>query len=515
LFAQIFDVLSRENKKDDMFRILFETAGEGLVVANKEGVIDIVNPRIEELFGYKRAELIGQKVEILIPNRFSDSHQALRDGYFKQPKKRPMGLGLNLYGQRKDGTEFPIEVSLNHFVKDDEPFVMALITDVTERKKVEEMQKNITVELEEKVRERTVELEESQQLYRAIARRFPNGTINVFDTDLNYIFVEGQGLYNLGITSENLMGTSYLNRVPESHRADIENKLKKALRGFNQTIELDLGDRHYLLQAVGLRTEGGKIDRLLVVESNITKQKKAEKEVRKALFREQELGELKSRFVSMASHEFRTPLGTILSSVTLLEKYLGLENSEEKREKHIDRIKSSVRNLTNVLNDFLSLDKLQSGKVEAKWSEFDVQELMEELRDELLQLKKKKQEIRFVHEGERVIKSDPNILKNIAYNLLSNAVKYSEPDGVIDFRSSIKGKKFILEVQDYGIGIPKEDQKHLFERFFRAENAINIQGTGLGLNIVGKYLELLGGKIKFESQENQGTTFEVTLPTNT
>ena len=495
-----------------MFRILFETAGEGLVVANKEGVIDIVNPRIEELFGYKRKELIGQKVETLIPTRYSKTHVENQKGYFKKPKKRTMGLGLDLYGKRKDGSEFPVEVSLNHFTNDDEPFVMALITDITERKRIEEIKTNLNLELERKVQERTTELEESQELYKAIARRFPNGTINVFDKDLNYIFVEGQGLYSLGITSENLVGTPYLNRLPSSLRKGIETKLRLALRGINQTIDLDLGDRHYELQAAGMRSESGKIDKVLVVESNVTKQKKAEKEVMGALEREKELGELKSRFVSMASHEFRTPLGTILSSVSLLEKYFDMEDSAEKRDKHVGRIKNSVRNLTNVLNDFLSLDKLQSGLVQANRTSLNLRELLNEVCDELEQVKRKNQVFILEYQGEEEMVADPHILENIVYNLVSNAVKYSEEGGEINLSSKMTKKRFILEVCDEGIGIPQEDQKHLFERFFRAENAINIQGTGLGLNIVGKYLELLKGKITFESVEGEGTCFTISIP---
>ncbi len=214
----------------------------------------------------------------------------------------------------------------------------------------------------------------------------------------------------------------------------------------------------------------------------------------------------------MASHEFRTPLGTILSSVSLLEKYFDMEDSAEKRDKHVGRIKNSVRNLTNVLNDFLSLDKLQSGLVQANRTSLNLRELLNEVCDELEQVKRKNQVFILEYQGEEEMVADPHILENIVYNLVSNAVKYSEEGGEIKLSSKMTKKRFILEVCDEGIGIPQEDQKHLFERFFRAENAINIQGTGLGLNIVGKYLELLKGKITFESVEGEGTCFTISIP---
>jgi len=178
----------------------------------------------------------------------------------------------------------------------------------------------------------------------------------------------------------------------------------------------------------------------------------------------------------------------------------------------VGRIKNSVRNLTNVLNDFLSLDKLQSGLVQANRTSLNLRELLNEVCDELEQVKRKNQVFILEYQGEEEMVADPHILENIVYNLVSNAVKYSEEGGEIKLSSKMTKKRFILEVCDEGIGIPQEDQKHLFERFFRAENAINIQGTGLGLNIVGKYLELLKGKITFESVEGEGTCFTISIP---
>ncbi len=507
-------MISRENPRDDMFRILFETAGEGLVVVNKSGIIDIINPRMEELFGYNRKDMIGQPIEMLIPMNRKKIHQDHRDDYFQKPKKRPMGGDLNLFGQRKDGTQFPIEVSLNHFRRDDESYVMALVTDVTERKKAEFLLKEINVQLEEKVEERTEELKQSQALYSTIARRYPNGSINVFDKDLNYVFAEGQGLYSMGITSKHLVGTHYLDRVPVELRKDIEQKLRSALQGRDQSFELNLEDRHYLLNAVGLRNNKGEIDQILVVEQNITHQKKAERDVRSALEREKELGELKSRFVSMASHEFRTPLGTILSSTNLLEKYTANSKNDEKTAKHIKRIKTSIQNLTTILDDFLSLDKLTAGKIEARLTQFGLAAFVEDVVDEIREAMGGGVEVSYEHiSSNDEIESDQNILKNIIHNLLTNAIKYSKAEGGKVRMESKLGKKWAkLRVVDNGIGINKAEQKHLFERFFRAQNVENIQGTGLGLHIVKKYLDLLGGKITFESEEGKGSEFIVTIP---
>ncbi len=497
----------------DLFKILFDSAGEGLILLDENGQIILTNPRLKELFGYDEEELIGEKIEILVPERFKEKHKGHRGGYMKQPEKRSMGANLDLWGMKKSGEEFPLEVSLNHFVADEERFVMALVTDVTIRKKAEDKLRDMNTKLEEMVDERTKELRQSQILYSTIARKFPNGTINIFDRDLNYVFVEGEGLYNLGITSELLVGTSYLDRVPREVKEDIRKKLKTVLKGRNQSFELSIGQRFYLMNAVGLKNEKGIIDRILLVEQNITNQKKAEEDIRLALSKEQELGELKSRFVSMASHEFRTPLSTVLSSANLLEKYLDIEDSREKQDKHIRRIRSSVRNLTNILNDFLSLDKLQEGKVVAHPSNWDVEELSADIVEQMSEVKKEEQLITYEHKSkQREVYMDQNVFRNILINLLSNAIKYSNEGQEVRACTLIKQNRLYLEVHDKGIGIPKEEQKHMFERFFRAKNAVNLDGTGLGLNIVHKYLELLGGKITFDSEEGKGTNFKVSIP---
>ncbi|MEQ8910354.1 MAG: PAS domain-containing sensor histidine kinase [Vicingaceae bacterium] len=248
------------------------------------------------------------------------------------------------------------------------------------------------------------------------------------------------------------------------------------------------------------------------LEEEIAKRKEAENEIQKALKKELELGELKSRFVSMASHEFRTPLTSILSSITLIGKYKTIEQ-EEKKQKHVRRIRTSVQNLTNILNDFLSLDKLQAGKVKCHPTNFDFPSFLTEIVEEASQLKKIGQELVLKQQGAaQELFSDPQLVKNILLNLLSNAIKYTAEEKKIIVTSELMEKGLSLSIQDEGMGIPKEEQQHLFERFFRAKNASNIQGTGLGLNIVQQYVHLLGGTIDYKSEENVGSTFYIQLP---
>lgn len=251
------------------------------------------------------------------------------------------------------------------------------------------------------------------------------------------------------------------------------------------------------------------------LNSNLEKKVKVRTlELTNALEREQAINEMKSRFVSFASHEFSTPLTTILSSVSLIEQYKELEH-EEKRLKHIKRISSSVKNLKEILNDFLSLAKLDKGIVEVEKDAFSLPDFLETIVEEMEgMVSKKKQAIKYHHEGEAIVEQPKKILKNILLNLLSNASKYSSEEKDIKLVSSVLDNKVSLKVIDQGIGIPMEDQDKLFTEFFRASNVENIQGTGLGLNIVKRYVELIDGNMDFISKPDIGTTFIIEFPQN-
>ena len=283
-------------------------------------------------------------------------------------------------------------------------------------------------------------------------------------------------------------------------------------KGQKRDFNIHIKDQYYHINAVPLRNDDFEIDKILMVETNVTVQKNISKKLEESLEKEKEINEMKSRFVSMASHEFRTPLSTILSSVSLINTYLN-KNKLDNIPKHVKRIKNSVKGLTDILNDFLSTDKLESDKVSVNYLEFDYAKFVFEMTEELQALCQEGQLIiPSVDLENDIIKTDQNIIKNILYNLISNAIKYSKEGQEIRYNSKLKNKVLTIEIIDFGIGIPVSEQKNLFSRFFRANNAINIKGTGLGLNIVKSYLDLLNGNIKFESQENKGTKFTVKIP---
>jgi PAS domain S-box-containing protein len=253
-------------------------------------------------------------------------------------------------------------------------------------------------------------------------------------------------------------------------------------------------------------------ERTKVLHEALLELENSKEQLSQALASEKELNDMKSRFVTMASHEFRTPLSTILSSISLVSKYEHGANTE-KVEKHVLRIKSAVTNMTLILNDFLSAEKLQEGKVLVRMEEANLPDLTKSIISEVQGILKTGQKIEYQHSG--VIATcffDKQIMRNILLNLISNAIKFSMENKVIKVKTRIDDKDLYIEVSDEGIGIPEDEKTHMFERFFRSKNATNIQGTGLGLNIVAKYLEVMDGKIDFKSELNKGTTFFITIP---
>lgn len=417
--------MSKANTSDFSSRLesIIEAAIDGIITIDDKGIIETMNPAAAKIFRYLPDEIIGSNIKVLMPNPYHQEHDDYIKRYVKTKEPRIIGIGREVTGKKKNGDLFPFRLAVSEVILNDRIIFTGIIHDLTEVKNAQKEIQELNQALEEKVNERTLELEK------------------------------------------------VVNQLLQTNRS-YENELK----------------------------ERKEIEKQLRINEN---------ELTKSLEKEKELSELKTRFVTTASHEFRTPLTSILSSASLIGKY-PLAEQQDNREKHIQRIKSAVTNLTGILNDFLSLSKLEEGKIEVTKSQIDLEVLCNDVVDQLKGIRKPNQNIIHRVTGSKLIYSDERVLKNILFNLTSNAIKYSDTD--ISCRIECLPTYFTIIVKDSGIGIPIEDQKYLFTRFFRAGNVTNIQGTGLGLNIVRRYVELLEGEITFQSEHEVGTTFIIKIP---
>lgn len=253
-------------------------------------------------------------------------------------------------------------------------------------------------------------------------------------------------------------------------------------------------------------------ERTRSLRTSVNTLQKTQEELNLSLDKEKELSQLKSRFVSIASHEFRTPLSMVQLSASLIDSYAETLDREN-IGKHVIKIKDAVLNITAILNDFLSLEKLDLGMVKPNITCFNLYEMASEIAEEMHVALKGHQKIIFKHRGsERMVNLDQNLLKNCIVILIENAIKYSGSESQIQFYTKINEKNFTIRICDNGIGIPDSDHKHLFEAFFRAHNTGKISGNGLGLSILSRYTRLMKGKVTFKSRIYKGTLFKLTFP---
>lgn len=405
---------------------IINTATDGIITIDERGIIETINPAAADLFAYSPSQVVGQKINVLMPAPYRQDHDQYMDDYHRTGQAKIIGIGREVEGLRSDGTVFPFRLAVSEMQIDEKRMYTGIVHDLSDIKAAERRIIELNRALEEKVVQRTEDL------------------ANAVDQ---------------------LLSTNQLLKQEIEERQTIENQLREN-----------------------------------------------EVELQEALTKEKELGALKSRFVSMASHEFRTPLSTILSSVELVEMY---QNTEQhpKRLKHINRIKAAVGNLNDILNDFLSLSKLEEGRLQATFEMVDLSAFLEELKDSVGVLIKNGQALDFTAvPADWTIHTDPKFLRNVLLNLLSNASKYSGESETVHLRIHRTEEAYHFAVEDHGMGIPVEDQKHLFTRFFRAHNVENIKGTGLGLHIVQRYLDLLQGTIEFTSELGEGSVFRIQLP---
>lgn len=377
--------------------------------------------------------------------------------------------------------------------------------------KVETINRNLQLQIKKR-KEIEQKLIKIQRLYDTVVHNFPDGVIGVLNREMEYVLIDGKDLNEIDLPALGLTGQKATKGQDPLVAGETLAKIKKAFDGQSISFEVETKDRFYNISAVPLPDGQNNVNEILCVLRNVTERKKMEDGLLKALEKEKELGELKSRFVTFACHEFKTPLATILSSSFLLENYSG-EDFDKEKMVHTNRIKRSVDNLTMILNEFLSLEELGETQIKVVNKKINIPKYIRGLISEVEPLKQKDQVLDYHHSGDQQTATlDPHRLWSIITNLFSNALKYSKPGDKIQITSEINNNIFTLTVKDSGIGIPPDEQKHIFERFYRASNAINLKGTGLGLLIVEKNVKLLEGSISFTSQLDVGTEFKVTLP---
>lgn len=396
----------------DIFQTIFESVSEGIVIVNQQQQIVSTNASANEMFGYTAEEIVEQPLSMLIPREYHKEHTGHVNRFMDHGQKRSMGVGRDLYGQHKDGSRFPVEAGLSPFIIDGKSYVMALVIDISVRKKHQQEMVALNAQLEEKISERTEDLRQS---------------------------------------------------VNE-------------------------------------------------LEAEVQRRKQAEEKMKTALKKERELNTLKTKFLSLVSHEFKTPLSGILTSSTLAGKYTS-EEQQDKRMKHLKTIQSKVKYLNNILNDFLSIERLESGKVSYQIDRFPLSKVINEVIYEANMILKDGQRIHYPENVEGItIEFDEKALNLGLTNVINNAIKYS-PEGSDIYIEVVQNTEGIsIVVTDQGIGIPESEQHYIFNRYFRAENVLLQQGTGIGLNIVRSHLEKLGGSITFSSKEGEGSRFIIQLP---
>ncbi|MER3318294.1 MAG: PAS domain-containing sensor histidine kinase [Allomuricauda sp.] len=495
-------------EKSNVLGILSEAISEGILIVNEQQKITASNSAANKMFDYADSELNGESLEILLPERFRNKHDNLFSTFMSHGKARQMGPEVDLVGIRKGGEEFPLEISLNPFKLLREKYVLALIKDITERKKAEQ-----TIDYWFQIFDESL------------------NEIYVFDAE-SFIFINvnhGAQL-NLGYNMQELSQMSVINIKPEVTTAIMKRLISPLLSArkekviFETVHERKNGTRypvevHLQLSFIGKRKVCVAIVLDITERKNYTQQlentvEERTQQLQQALKAEKKLNELKTKFLSLVSHEFKTPLTSILTSTSLLTKYTETDQ-QDKRDKHISTIKSKVKYLDNILTDFLSIERLELGKVNYSMSSFPLSKLINEVVYDSNTLLKEGQRIRYPDNIDGImVEFDEKIMGLALSNLMHNAIKYSPEDTDIELNVFPEKDQLRIDIIDQGFGIPPEDQPFIFDRYFRASNVLTFQGTGIGLNIVRQHMHNLNANVTFKSELGRGSTFTLYIPIN-
>jgi len=486
-----------------------QSASNGILITDAlkhDNPVIYFNSAFKDHTGYTSEEILNHNCRFL-QGKDREQEQLTK---LRKAIKNGESCQVTLRNYKKDGSMFWNELTITPITNNKGTVTnfIGIQNDVTRRKRIEEERLHLATIFDESLNE-----------------------IYVFDSKtLKFINVNYGAKKNIGYTLKELKNMTPMDIKPNynesQYRKTIQVLLKKNVEKIEfETIQQRKDGTTYPVDIHLQLTNLGEREVFVSIILDITERKnytiklestveERTKQLKTALNKEKELNDLKTKFLSLVSHEFKTPLSGILTSTALLSKYQ-LKEQQDKRDKHIKTITAKVKFLNNILNDFLSVEKLETGKFNYKFSNFKLSKVVNEVVYNSNMLLKEGQHINYPENIDNLsMFQDEKIVELLLTNLIHNAIKYSPEYAEVDFDIKQNSKETIIKIKDYGIGIPKKDQPSVFERYFRAENVVNIQGTGIGLNIVKTHLENLGGHISYISKEHKGTTFTITFPNN-
>ncbi|WP_166965342.1 sensor histidine kinase [Yeosuana marina] len=492
-------------QEDKISNILLETISEAVIIVDNHQKIVEVNASAERIFAYKKDELISKDLNILLPFNYHESLSIHFEEFLKTGNRIKINDSKDVFGIKKDGDIVELDIELIPFTIYNKTFAMALISDISEKKRKEEERHHLSIIFDESLNE-----------------------IHVFDAKtLRFINVNYGAQKSLGYSMEELIDMTPIDITPckdeGEFRTAIDILLKKNVEKLViETVQRRKDGTEYPVETHLQLSKLGDREVFVAIILDITERKNYTKKLEKiveertqqlkyALDKEVEINQLKSKFLSSLSHEFKTPLSAILTSALLLSKYQ-LTEQQERRNKHIKTITDKAQILNNILNGFLSIEKFDTGNLSYQFTNFKISEIVDEVIYNARMLIKEGQQIKYTENEDLSLYQDEKIIELILSNLIQNAIKYSPEDTTIYLDIDQDEEITTFKIRDAGVGIPENAQKNIFDRYFRAENVINIEGTGIGLNIVKNHLEKLNGKIYFESKQDVGTTFTVSIP---
>lgn len=502
---------------DKLFQALLESAPNAIIVMDSFGRIALVNAETERLFGYRRQELLGTSVELLLPEHVRDGHRNHRRDYLAVLRTRRMGLELELHGRHKDGSEFPAEISISSLETEDGPLITSIIRDRSERKRA-------VAESDQFL----VQRETERRCLEAVLRQMPSGVLIADAPSGRIILANRQGTrlwpdsfrHAAGIDEyARYQGVHTDGRPYQSEEWPLARSILTGEVVVNEEIAFQRGDstRGTLeVSSVPIRDHDGQIEAGIMIVTEITQRKQAATD-RIQLIAAQEAVRVREEFVAIASHELRTPLTAIKGYAQLLAKQLLRSGTDDDRSiGFIDKLQGEVSRLEALVTDLLDAARIEGGRPELRLKVIDLSALAEHALARFLQAPERTAGHTLVLEAPEPVQGiwDPARLDQVLTNLISNALKYSPHGGEVRLGVRRRDDQVEVVVSDQGLGIAPEEREQVFEPFSRTETShqSRIRGTGLGLYIVAQLVEHHGGTITLQSEHGVGSTFTIQLP---